>query len=360
MKIGVISSTKNSVNPLSFQAKIIDAHAHLGKIWDKNYGIDSLDKFIKEPISVHVNNVTTKDTIEKMIVSSGSAVTGELDELVGNKQLLGIIRGRKEYLPIAVCQPAKTAGNISNIKKLFEAHPEFSGLKFHPTFMPIQGDVNFTNAYLPYMEFAKSKNLPCLFHCQGGDADAYKIYELAKKTPKVPVILGHSGSTAGEGIINRTHAIEVFEKALTKKDANIYLDLSWVDWTDQGFPQKNQPDVKRILNIAKENNGINKILFGTDAPLGCFGEWESPHFNNKTCYSDAVSYFKQSISDVFGKDAEKVSNKIFYENANNIFKPSSKPSIAKNAIIAFAGVAFLAAICKLASGNNKRESVWQN
>ena len=81
---------------------------------------------------------------------------------------------------------------------------------------------------------------------------------------------------------------------------------------------------------------------------------------HKTCYSDAVSYFKQSISDVFGKDAEKVSNKIFYENANNIFKPSSKPSIAKNAIIAFAGIAFLAAICKLASGNNKRESVWQN
>ena len=30
---------------------IIDAHAHLGKIWDKNYGIDSLDKFIKEPIT---------------------------------------------------------------------------------------------------------------------------------------------------------------------------------------------------------------------------------------------------------------------------------------------------------------------
>ena len=43
VKIGVISSTKNSVNPLSFQAKIIDAHAHLGKIWDKNYGIDSLE-----------------------------------------------------------------------------------------------------------------------------------------------------------------------------------------------------------------------------------------------------------------------------------------------------------------------------
>ena len=279
-------------NP-TFEAKIIDSHAHFGKFTGQEYEIDKLDKFVKSEIPTHIHGKKGADTIEKMIVSSCDAIEGSLDELAGNKKLLNIIRGRKEYLPLAVCQPARTGGNVSNIRTLFQENPNsFVGLKFHGTCLPLENEAAFTESYLPYLKLAQEKKIPCLFHCQGGQASADKIYGLAKQVPDVPVILGHSGSMAGEGRANRDAALRVFKDSLVNKTANLYLDLSWVGW-EKDFPAKNHPEVKEILELAKEHKATNRILFGSDAPLGCFGEWESPHFSNKGCYSDTVSNFKE-------------------------------------------------------------------
>lgn len=337
----------------AFKAKIIDGHAHLGKWGDKYYGVEMLDKFIKEPININVDGVKSQDTLEKMIVSSAFAITDNgrtADELTGNEQMLKMIEGKKEYVPIAVCQPNKTGGDISKLEELFNKYPEkFKGLKFHPTALPMENENDFMKAYEPYMKFAQKKKLPCFFHCQGGQASAWNIYDLAQKTPEVPVILGHSGSIANGENINRENAIKVFEDALKTKKANIYMDLSWVDWSEQGFPSKEQPNIKRILTVAKENNGLNKVMFGTDAPLGCFGEWESPHFNNKTCYSDTVNFIKKTVSNMFGRESKKVNNKIFYENASQLYlntlspkqKLIKKGSIAAGAVLlCAAGAAF--------------------
>ena len=347
-------------NP-AFQAKIIDGHAHLGKWGERTYGVDNLDKFIKSPIEVVVNGQKSTDTIEKMVVSSAFALADKgnfADELTGNEKMLTMIEGRKEFIPLAVCQPSKTNGDITNIKELFNRHPNtFSGLKFHPTTLPLENDADFLKAYEPYINFAKEKNLPCFFHCQGGQADAWKIYELAQKAPEVPFILGHSGSLAGEGRVNRENAIKVFEDALKTKKANIYMDLSWVDWLDSGFPSKEQPDTRRILDIAYNNNGLGKVVFGTDAPLGCYGEWESPHFNNKRCYSDTVSYLKTTISQLFGKDAEKVSKQIFYSNSKKLYmKKGLFVSPLAKAGAAIAGVVAVGAIGAAAVNKNEDHS----
>lgn len=309
----------SAVSP-SFEAKIIDSHAHLGRFMEKDYGLDALDKFVKSNVETSINGVLGSDTIEKMIVSNMDAIEGTMNEIDGNKKILNMIGNRKEYLPMAVCQPAKTGGDVSAIEKLLAENPnKFVGLKFHPTCLPLANDAEYAKAYLPYMELAKKHNLPCLFHCQGGQASADRIYELAQKVPDVPVILGHSGSLAGEGRPNRDAALRVFKDSLDTKKANILLDLSWVGWGADDFPAKKHPEVKEILEIAKDKKATNKILFGTDAPLGCFGTWESPHFSNKVSYSNTVSYFKEQIHDVFGKEGETVANKIFYENANNMF-----------------------------------------
>ncbi len=317
----------------AFQAKTNDAHVYLGRWGEKNYGIDKLDKFVKTPIDVYVNGVKAKDTIEKMIVASAYVLSDQgntADEIVGNEELLKMIEGRKEYVPIAVCQPNKTMGDTSKIEKLFNKHPKvFKGLQFHATALPLANDGDLMKAYEPYIKFAEKKKLPCYFHCQGGQAGAWPIYELAQKAPKLPVILGHSGSKAGEGNSNRENALKVFEDSLKTKKANIYMELSWVDWSNQGFPSKDQPDVKRILKIAHDNNGLDKVLFGTDAPLGCFGEWESPHFNNRTCYSDAVSSVKQTISDLFGKEADSVTDKVFYKNVEKLYTDSPLNKVNK-------------------------------
>ena len=331
MRISTVNSVSNVVP--SFQAKIIDGHAHLGAWGNNNYGLDKLDIFVKSPIDVNVNGVKSRDTITKMIVSSAYVLNNHgnsADEISGNEQMLKMIEGRKEYIPLAVCQPNKTNGDTSKIEELFNKKPKvFKGLKFHATALPLANDNDFMKAYEPYINFAQKRKLPCFFHCQGGQADAWKIYELAQKAPKLPIILGHSGAIDQEGRINRENAIKVFEDALKTKKANIYMDLSWVDWTEQGFPSKKQPDIKRILKIAHDNKGLNKVIFGTDAPLGCFGEWESPHFDNRTCYSNTVSNLKKTISDMFGKDAGKVNHKIFYSNAENLYSNPLKNHIKK-------------------------------
>lgn len=324
MQVSAINvySTKNEP---AFTAKIIDSHSHFGKFMGKEYEIDNLDKFIKSEIPTHINGKKGSDTIEKMIVSNCDAIEGTLDELAGNKKILNIIRGREEYLPLAVCQPAKTNGDTSKIKQLFQENPgKFVGLKFHGTCLPLENEAKLTESYLPYMKFAQEKKIPCLFHCQGGQASGETIYKLAQQVPDVPVILGHAGSMTGEGRANREAALNAFKCSLKNKDANIYLDLSWVGWQDNGFPAKKHNDVKEILEIAKEHKATNKILFGTDAPLGCFGEWESPHFSNKTCYSDTVSAFKEQINEVFGKKGKSIANEIFYENANKLYVKNNK------------------------------------
>ncbi len=344
-----INPVKSPGIATAFQAKIIDGHTHLGKWGDNHYSIESLDKFVKEPINISIRGIKSQDTIEKMVVSSAFVLSDNgrsTDELSGNEQLLKIIDKKKEYIPIAVCQPNKTGGDTSKIKQLFENNPnKFKGLKFHPTALPMDNERDFFKAYEPYMNFAKNKKLPCFFHCQGGQADAWNIYELAQKTPEVPVVLGHSGSIANNEIINRENAIKVFEDSLKTKKANIYMDLSWVDWNEQGFPSQEQRDIKRILTVAKENNGLNKVLFGTDAPLGCFGEWESPHFNNKTCYENTVSYLKTTIADLFGKNAPKVMNNVFYENSRKLYGCSM---VNKNNMIKGGGI--LAGAIVLATG----------
>ncbi len=345
MRISAVNSTYNAAP--AFQAKIIDGHAHLGEWGNNYYGIDKLDKFVKSPIDVNVNGVKTQDTIEKMVISSAFVINNHgnnADELTGNEAMLKMIKGRKEYIPIAVCQPNKTGGNTSKIEELFNKHPKvFKGLKFHPTALPLDNDADLLKAYEPYIKFAEKKKLPCFFHCQGGQADAWRIYEIAQKAPDVPVILGHAGSIANNETANRENAIKVFEDALKTKKANIYVDLSWVDWNNDGFPSKNQPDVKRILKIASDNKGLDKVVFGTDAPLGCFGEWESPDFNNKTCYSDTVSNLKKTIAEMFGKDAKKVTQKVFYDNANKLYSNPLQRNLKKYGLAA-AGLVVAAGI----------------
>ena len=298
MQVSAVRPVVSATKP-AFTAKIIDSHTHLGHIFGRDYGIDALDKFVKTNIPTEINGKKDFDTIERVIVSNGDAVGGTLNELQGNEKMLNMIRGRKEYLPLAVCQPAKTGGDISQIEQLFQKHPnEFVGLKFHPTVLPVANEAEYVKSYTPYMEFANKHKLPCLFHCQGGQAGAEKIMELAKKVPEVPVILAHAGSLDAEGYANRDAALRVFEESLTKKNANIYLDMSWVGWGNDGLPQRHNEDVSRILKLAKEKNGTHKLLFATDAPLGCFGEQEISHCGNKASYSKAVSYLKEQINQV--------------------------------------------------------------
>jgi predicted TIM-barrel fold metal-dependent hydrolase len=125
-------------------------------------------------------------------------------------------------------------------------------------------------------EYAGNKKLPemingnpkyyAMAHCDLHDEKAAPrtIYNLAKRHTNVPVILGHMGS-GGEKA--HKEAVNILVESLKNNDAKLYVDVSWVDW-ENDLPAKNRKSIKILLESVKEYNAYDRVLFGTDAPLG--------------------------------------------------------------------------------------------
>lgn len=319
--ISRINMTQRPYNQ-SFRGNIIDAHTHLGK-WEQNtFTLDTLDTFVKIPLE-------NGDVVEKMLVSSADCLgeTNVLDEITGNKKLLGMIAGNKNYAALAVCQPNLTQGDTSKIKSLLDENPkQFVGLKFHPREMKLPAD---SLLYDKYLELAQEYHLPCLFHSdQSFDInypDGYvskknlysrpeQIYTLAKRHKDVPVILGHMGGNFGD---NTQAAVDLMVKSVNNGDATLYADISWVncDTTEK-------PDIitaiKKLMTTEK-GDMTERLLFGTDAPLGRFFGSGENGVPPRKAYSKTVEDIKKAIRNAFGDKADGIIEKIFYKNADNLF-----------------------------------------
>ncbi len=314
----------NIINNLSFKG-IIDPHVHAGHWYHEGapghyYGKEFTDGF-KRPFN-NLNGQPESDTfvntgkIDKMIISDIDTMADDfyLGEYEGNENALKIFGDDDFYALLAVCRPDKTNGDISDIKKLFKAYPErFLGLKLHPEAMNMYADDYRCD---PYMEFARENRLPCMFHSEGeGVSGVESIYNLAKRFPDVPVILAHMGA-GGADCHNR--AISVFERALQNNDADIYVDLSWVDW-ENGLPSYEKPSVKKVIDTALEYNALDKILFATDTPLGCFGEHTENGYMSQEAYKLSVDTLASFIERNYPDNCEEIKNKIFHDNAAKLF-----------------------------------------
>lgn len=318
----------NRISSLNFYGKIIDGHVHVGQ-WSENgvrrdYTSD-LDKFVKSPLK-------NGDTVETVIVSNldcmthknetGSSIEFVADEITGNKKLLELAEKNPYMVPLATCQPGY--GSADNIRKLLEENPDkFVGFKFHPEQLNLPVS---DSRYLDYMKLAEEKKLPCLFHSArtfdvsypgGGVAKASKlsnpeqIYEFARKYKDVPVIMAHWG---GDGEKNIDTTTKCIIESIKKGDAKLYADISWVDCDN---PQK--PNLKRIIEQLKAVDGLERVIFGTDAPLGRFSANGENGVPPKQAYEETVINIKNMIRREFPNDAEEIIDKIFYKNAGKLF-----------------------------------------
>ena len=328
-----ISPIKSVVNQkVSFRGyNVIDGHTHLGQHKDKNYRTEDLLSLTKA-----YNPYDWKsDDVSHFVVSSIEALSKTndkylLNETDSNKKILSDINNSNypdKFIPLAVCQV--DSGNANNIENLFRTEKnKFHGLKFHPMAIGIDAD---DKKYEPYMEVAKKHNVPCVFHTENGYAAPDKIYNLAKKFPTVPVVLYHMnivpagkvGDRPKEEIESKNlendkdkwcwdvrekwnrEGIDVVEQSLRNKDANLYLETSWAK------PEAVIEAIKRV--------GPDRVIWGTDAPIGDYGE-----NSNRERYIDNINVLKNAIRNEFGKDAEKIENKVFYENAEKLFKKQQK------------------------------------
>lgn len=313
----------NRVSP-SFNGKIIDAHTHVGTFTDGLFG--TCDKFeirhFKDILSQPISGGA--DTVEKIIVSNLDCIDNTipalrekakqkglklqyLNELDGNRDMLKIAEQFPILKPLAVCQPNETV-NANQIRQIVR-EGKFYGLKFHPLHMKLAAS---NPKYDDYMRVAEENNFPCLFHTDAVRcpySSPEQVYELAKRHPKVPVILAHMG--AGEE--SHSRAVKVMLESIEKGDALIYADISWVD---DGKPEKKVIlDTLEKLQHTSKGDMTSRLLFGTDAPLGKFG---ADGMKDPQYYRKNIEQIKSAIKGRF-KNAESIINKLFYENAQELF-----------------------------------------
>ncbi len=313
---------------LSFRGyDIIDGHTHIGM----NCNAEDLLSLTKDrnPYDWKSDDVKffVTSAIENMTKKDGKYI---LDEIEGNKKLLENIKktnNADKFIPLAVCEV--DTGNAENIDKLLNSKTDkFYGLKFHPMVIGLDAD---DKKYNPYMKIAQKYKVPCVFHTENGNADPKKIYELAKRTPDVPVVLYHMnivplgkvGERPEEEIQSKNlqnhrdkwcwdvreawnrEGIDIVEQSIKNNDANLYLEISWTK------PESMIEAIKRV--------GADRVIWGTDAPIGDNGE-----NSNREKYIDNVNRFKNAIRESFPENAEEIEDKVFYKNAEKLFRKNKE------------------------------------
>ena len=352
----------NRISNVNFTAGY-DIHTHTGHWWtsspQKTNGAIEISSgnyaYLKDYSPIDTLEIANKhltnpnDKIEKMFVSNldcmvrnhpdmtKSSITSNgtpflSDEIKGNLDLYNKYKSNPNYVLYATCQPS--FGNPQNIEKVLKIAPDkFKGLKFHPKQLNLKADAP---SYDGYLELARKYKLPCLFHSQVNldyaegiekvvqdfskfdKSDPEFIYNLAKRHPTVPIIMAHTG--AG-GKLAHQKAIDILLKSIDNKDAKLYCDISWVDF-ENDLPVKTPTTIINLIKKLKDKNALDRVLFGTDAPLGCYGG--NSKISPEDAYKITIENLKSSIRENFGSESDSIINKIFYENAHKLFFENSE------------------------------------
>lgn len=101
--------------------------------------------------------------------------------------------------------------------------------------------------------------------------------------------------------------------SIHRGDAKLYADLAWVDWDNPAKPHIVEV-IDKLLHSSKGDK-TERLLFGTDAPLGVFGE---KALKQQDAYENNIKNIKQAIKDNFGEDASKLISRIFYRNSKKL------------------------------------------
>ena len=314
--LNLVSVNNNNPN-INFKGKIIDAHVHCGQWNFDRFPCEDVVEFFSKKFN------QGKDYVDRVIISNLDCIkTGKnnkplKDEISGNLLLLDAAIKDKKFIPFVVCQPGH--GSAENIEVLLKKYPELiKGFKFHPACLNLAAnDVR----YVPYMQLAEKYNKPCLFHSEvlsdeagnllrNGVSDPDYIYETARQFPDVPVILGHMGLGGDKA---HEAGINTLVKSIDNNDAKLYADLAWVDWDNPAKPHI--VDVIDKLQHSSKGDMTERLLFGTDAPLGVFGE---KALKQQGAYDANIRNIKAAIRENFGDDANKLISRIFYRNSKKL------------------------------------------
>lgn len=314
--------TKCCATPV-FGTRIIDSHAHIGKLKDTNFDKTHLEPFL--------NKLPNGDKVEKIIVSDLDVIQGFKSQKTQNENLLKLFSNSDKYALLAACNVKEDVASMREL--LVENKGKILGLKFHPHLQ----NVPITDVkYKPYFDLAKEQKLPCLIHTavdltkdgmHSGQlekfADPKSIYEVAKNYKKTPFVMAHLGSGWKDA---HRYTTDIIIESIKKGDANLYADISWVDID---HTVDNKPSKENLINAIKRLKGIGekdwkygdqsfRLMFGSDAPIDRFADPKT----RIDSYNRYIEEIKTAIrSDIdLEKDAEKIIDDLFFNNAKKLYK----------------------------------------
>ena len=321
----------NSTCSFKCNNQIIDSHVHLGKMGGKTYRPETLVEFSTPNEQGKSVKAFFASALECLVKENGKYAENETSGNLNMVQNIKNANAQDVIKPLLSCQP--DCGNADNIETLLKSGEKFYGFKFHPMGAGLNAD---STLYDPYMKLAQKYKLTTVFHSDatGTMADPRRIYNLAKRTPNVPVVLYHMSLAPAKKVSDLTEdeinqrgignardkwiwdvrekwnqdGIDAVKESLTKKDANLYLETSWT---------KPETVVKAIKEV-----GADRVLFGTDAPIGDFGE-----FATKEKYYEYVDSIQNAIRTEFKEKADGIIEKVFYQNAEGLFKQQTFPPV---------------------------------
>lgn len=285
--------------------KKFDVQGHVGSMFDNLHHCEQSYNPQNIIDTVESNNV------KKILVSSLSGLNPEGSDFFQSESNaakdIELIKGNDnvKIYPLISCQPG-IAKDTSVIEELLSGN-KFYGMKFHPTMTNKSIKDNF-DIYSKYFDIAEKNGLPCVFHSTtDGKSDPLEIIKLAETHPKHPVVLYHVDLMASPEQMSKT--IDNISDSLKNGKSNLYIDISWLTGLFDNAEQN-----KNTIKQALEKIGSDRILFGSDAPIAEMGDKEK-YGKFADFVEDAVKEFYKDRPD----DAEKALNKIFYDNAEELF-----------------------------------------
>ena len=328
-----------------------DVQGHIGSHYDGLWKRDAHYSAQNIIDTVETNNV------KKVLISSLSGLNPQgsaffKSEMNAADEMINLKGSDKvTFYPLLSCQPG-ISQNTDTVKELIEKN-KFYGLKFHPTMTDMAIQDNF-DIYSDYLALAQNKGLPCVFHSiTDGKSDPSQIIKLAEQHPKLPVVLYHVDLMAKPEQMSKT--IDEISESVKSGKSNLFVDISWLTDFD-GKGEESKSAIKQLL----EKVGADRILFGSDAPIGEMGDKEK--------YRQFTDFVEHTIKE-FYKDkpdeAEKSLNMIFYDNAEDLFinkkwyqaVDKAKKMSAKTIGLIAAGVVIAAAvIAKIVTGKKANDT----
>ncbi len=224
--------------------RVIDIHAHIGSF--KGYDLST------PTLMSNIERYGIRLALISNIDGAELSETQNLDEIKANQATVEHVRQYPERLRGLVWTRPKD-GLPTNVEPFLRdsisTGPDqrvFVGMKFHPDMNNFPADDPRVDGYL---QLCEKYQIPAVFHSGSDDTSnsaPQKIYVVARRHPAVPIILYHMGFLGPHG-----SAIATVKEALTKKDAQLYLETS-------------QADPGAVMQAIKEL-GSEHVLFGTDA-----------------------------------------------------------------------------------------------